>query len=212
MCTGVFAAPAAHAEVRTETGAAESAKTATARGGAAPPKNTDDGGGKKVTAQDVIDLALKQVGISENAYGGGTKFHEWYMSSPRARETLNRDGGRLQDYANAPWCAMFVSWLGSKLGIESTMGWDAYTVTHAAWFRDNGRWGTKNASPGAVVFFDWSGGKAISGIDHVGIVVKDNGDGTITTVEGNTGNGRVETRVRPKSVVVGYGYPEYADD
>ncbi|WP_240777869.1 hypothetical protein [Nonomuraea basaltis] len=34
--------------------------------------------------------------------------------------------------------------------------------------------------------------------------------GTISTIEGNTGNGKVEERVRPKSQVVGYGYPEYA--
>ena len=39
---------------------------------------------------------------------------------------------------------------------------------------------------------------------------KDNGDGTITTIEGNTGNGKVEERVRPTSQVAGYGYPEYA--
>jgi hypothetical protein len=33
-----------------------------------------------------------------------------------------------------------------------------------------------------VVFFSFSG----KGTEHVGIVVKDNGDGTVTTVEGNT--------------------------
>jgi hypothetical protein len=36
------------------------------------------------------------------------------------------------------------------------------------------------------------------------------GDGTITTVEGNTGNGKVEQRIRPTSQVVGYGYPQYS--
>ncbi|GGL57352.1 hypothetical protein [Planomonospora parontospora] len=36
------------------------------------------------------------------------------------------------------------------------------------------------------------------------------GDGTITTIEGNTGNGKVEQRIRPKNEVVGYGYPQYA--
>jgi hypothetical protein len=33
------------------------------------------------------------------------------------------------------------------------------------------------------VFFDFPGGEAV---DHVGIVVKDNLDGTVVTVEGNT--------------------------
>jgi hypothetical protein len=61
-----------------------------------------------------------------------------------------------------------------------------------------------------VVFYDWNGAKTTSAIDHVGLVKKDNGDGTITTIEGNTGNGKVEERVRPTSQVVGYGYPEFA--
>ncbi|WP_440067000.1 CHAP domain-containing protein [Streptosporangium sp. OZ121] len=165
----------------------------------------------KVSAAKVLDIASKQIGIRENSRGGGTKFHSWYMSSPRAKETLARDGGNtVYDYANAPWCAMFVSWVGEMAGIRPTMGWDAYTVAHAKWFKDNGHWGTI-PTPGAVVYFDWAGGKSIDGIDHVGFVKKDNGDGTITTIEGNTGNGDVEQRVRPVSQVVGYGYPVYSD-
>ncbi|MDP9862259.1 MULTISPECIES: CHAP domain-containing protein [Streptosporangium] len=163
----------------------------------------------KVTAAQVLNIAAKQVGVSENAQGGGTKFQSWYVSSVRAKETVARDGGNVRAYANAPWCAMFVSWVGEQAGIRPTMGWDAYTVAHAQWFKDNKHWGTV-AKPGAVVYFDWNGGKRISGIDHVGFVKKDNGDGTISTIEGNTGNGKVEQRVRPKSQVVGYGYPVYS--
>ncbi|WP_405085293.1 CHAP domain-containing protein [Microbispora sp. NBC_01389] len=162
----------------------------------------------KVGPQDVIKLAASQVGISENAAGGGTKFQEWYMTSPRALETLARDGGALGDYENAPWCDMFVSWVGQRLGIQPVMGADAYTVEHARWFAEHGRWG-RTPKPGAVVFFSWSGSKAIGDIKHVGFVVKDNGDGTIRTVEGNTGNGAVEARTRPAWQVAGYGYPVY---
>ncbi|MBB4915529.1 CHAP domain-containing protein [Streptosporangium saharense] len=163
----------------------------------------------KVSAQQILDIASRQIGVSENAQGGGTKFQSWYMSTERARETTARDGGRIQDYANAPWCAMFVSWVGEQAGIRPTMGWDAYTVTHAKWFKENGHWGTA-PKPGAVVYFDWQGSKDIDGIDHVGFVKQDNGNGTITTIEGNTGNGKVEQRVRPTSQVVGYGYPVYS--
>ncbi|MFC4111013.1 CHAP domain-containing protein [Nonomuraea zeae] len=162
-----------------------------------------------VTAQQVLDLARAQVGTSENAAGGGTKFQKWYVDSPRAAETVQRDGGSRQDYANAAWCSMFVSWVGEQSGARSQVGWDAYTVAHAKWFAANDRWGTE-AKPGAVVFFSWSGSKDLSAINHVGFVVKDNGDGTISTIEGNTGNGKVEQRVRPTSQVVGYGYPQYA--
>lgn len=164
---------------------------------------------RKVTAQQLLELAERQIGVREDHTGGGTKFQQWYVSSPRARQTAARDGGTVQDYADAPWCDMFVSWVGEQLGIRETVGWDAWTVKHAEWFRANGRWGTE-PTPGAVVFFDWSGGKSISGIDHVGFVVRDNGDGTITTIEGNA-DGVVAKLTRSVSTVAGYGYPEYAD-
>jgi hypothetical protein len=169
----------------------------------------DDKDKINVTAEEVLALARQQIGISENERGGGTKFQEWYAGSRRALETIARDGGKPSDYLNAPWCAMFVSWVGEQTGARPQVGWDAYTVTHAKWFRANNRWGTL-AKPGAVVFFAWNGSKSIEAIQHVGFVVRDNHDGTITTIEGNTGNGKVEERVRPKSQVVGYGYPEYA--
>ncbi|GAA5069953.1 cell wall-associated NlpC family hydrolase [Thermocatellispora tengchongensis] len=162
----------------------------------------------KVSAQTVLRIAESQLGISENAAGGGTPYHTWYMSSQRAKETAARDGGTINAYANAPWCAMFVSWVGEKAGITPSIGWDAYTVSWAKWFEANGHYGHV-AQPGAVVFFNWEGDRTISGIDHVGLVKKDNGDGTITTIEGNTGNGKVEERVRPVSHVAGYGYPAY---
>ena len=60
------------------------------------------------------------------------------------------------------------------------------------------------------MFFSWSGSKSIDAIDHVGMVIKDNHDGTIQTVEGNTNGGEVAARTRDTSTVVGYGYPAYA--
>ncbi|MBG0817680.1 CHAP domain-containing protein [Planomonospora sp. ID82291] len=162
----------------------------------------------RVSADEVLSIAASQIGVEEDDEGGGTRFHRWYMNSYRAAETVTRDGGAIRGYANAPWCAMFVSWVGERAGIRPVFGWDAYTVTYAQWFRANGHWGTA-AERGALVFFDWKRGDSLYGIDHVGLVEKDNGDGTITTIEGNTGNGKVERRVRPKAEVVGYGYPVY---
>ncbi|MEV4288048.1 CHAP domain-containing protein [Nonomuraea bangladeshensis] len=163
----------------------------------------------QVTADQVLSMARSQVGTSENAAGGGTPYQRWYADSKRAAETIARDGGTPAGYLNAPWCSMFVSWVGEKTGARPQIGWDAWTVAHAKWFKNNDRFGTV-AKPGAVVFFSWSGSKDLDAINHVGFVEKDNQDGTISTIEGNTGNGKVEERVRPKSQVVGYGYPEYA--
>ncbi|QXJ25992.1 CHAP domain-containing protein [Actinomadura graeca] len=161
----------------------------------------------RVKPSEVIKMAESQVGIREGK-NGRTKYHKWYMSTPHAAETARRDGGAVADYDGAQWCNMFVSWVGAQVGAKD-MGWDAYTVQHATWFKKEDRWGTK-ARPGAVVFFDWKDGRSggIGGIQHVGLVVKDNGDGTIDTVEGNTGNA-VKRKVRKTSQVVGYGYPDY---
>ncbi|MGK5557173.1 CHAP domain-containing protein [Actinomadura kijaniata] len=162
---------------------------------------------KRPTAADAIKIAESQVGIRENG-AGETKFQDWYKKTERAKETVRRDGGSLDGYTDAQWCAMFVSWVGDQLGFSDQMGIDAWTVAHANWFKDRGRWGTE-ARPGAVVFFSWQGGKSIDDIVHVGMVIKDNGDGTVKTVEGNTGNA-VQIKTRNKSQIVGYGYPDYA--
>jgi hypothetical protein len=159
------------------------------------------------SANDALKLAISQVGVTEDANGGGTKFQKWFMSSPWAERGVQRDGGSVGDYANANWCDMFVSWVGDQLGVKG-MGADAFTRTHAQWFKDQGRWG-HTPTPGAVVFFSWSGSDSIDDIDHVGMVIKDNHDGTIQTVEGNTDNA-VKIRTRNTSAVVGYGYPQYA--
>ncbi|WP_230421325.1 CHAP domain-containing protein [Actinomadura soli] len=181
--------------------AAVSAAEARAQGFKVPPR--------AVKPSEVIKLAEKQVGISEGK-GGMTKFHKWYVSTPHAAETAQRDGGfSVNDYKGAQWCNMFVSWLGAQTGVKN-MGWDAYTVQHATWFKKTDRWG-KAAKPGAVVFFDWDKGSrgSIGDIDHVGLVVKDNGNGTVKTIEGNTENA-VNKKTRDKSEIVGYGYPDYA--
>ncbi|WP_019630882.1 CHAP domain-containing protein [Actinomadura atramentaria] len=164
-------------------------------------------GGDRPTAQELLKVAESQVGVHEDG-GGETKFQDWYMSTDRAKETVRRDGGSISGYKDASWCSMFVSWVGNKVGFSDQVGQDAWTIAHAEWFKDEGRWGTK-PKPGAVVFFSWDGGKSLDSIEHVGFVVKDNGDGTVETVEGNTSNA-VKMRTRDTDQIVGYGYPDYA--
>jgi len=129
------------------------------------------------------------------------------MASPFAEEDARRDGASIDDYADAAWCDIFISWVGQQLGVKG-MGADAFTPKHARWFQKQGRWGT-TPRPGAIVFYAWNGG-GIDGIDHVGMVIKDNHNGTIQTVEGNTDDA-VRVRTRDTSSVVGYGYPQYAN-
>ena len=43
-----------------------------------------------------------------------------------------------------------------------------------------------SGEPGDLVIFDWNCGNGVAERDHVGFMVKDNKNGTITTYEGNT--------------------------
>ncbi|GAA4605151.1 hypothetical protein GCM10023195_17810 [Actinoallomurus liliacearum] len=175
------------------------------RGLDADPRGSDKGRRQVPTAAEALKVALSQVGTTEDA-AGGSKFNQWFMASSYAKLGVARDGGSISDYADASWCDMFVTWVGAQAGVKG-LGGDAFTPAHAQWFHDQGRWGSA-PKPGAVVFFSWNGGKDIDSIDHVGLVIKDNGDGTIQTVEGNTDDA-VKVRTRSKDSVVGYGYPEY---
>jgi peptidoglycan hydrolase-like protein with peptidoglycan-binding domain len=110
------------------------------------------------------------------------------------------------------WCDMAVSYAAAHSGnLSACMGKYAYTVAHAQAFKNAGRWhyGLGGIRPGDIVFYDWSGGGSISGIDHVGVVEAVHSNGTITTLEGNTSN-IFARRVR-KACVVGYGRPAYGD-
>jgi surface antigen len=172
------------------------------------PKRAPSRPQRLVKAQDVIGLAEKQVGIAENnGRGGGTKFQDWYTNSEFAEQTAARDGATPGVYKDAAWCAMFITWLGDNFNFNEQIGGDAYTVTMAKWFEDHGRWGDK-PKPGAVVFFDWAGGRSISGIDHVGLVKSVNADGTINTIEGNISDAVVK-KTRTMDTIAGFGYPNY---
>ncbi|MBA9006677.1 MULTISPECIES: CHAP domain-containing protein [Thermomonospora] len=163
---------------------------------------------KKATAEDVIKIAKSQVGIGEDS-AGKSKYGEWFATTDRAVQTVKRDGGsNPKVYEDAAWCAMFLAWVADKTGDKDVLGADPYTVTYAGSFEDQGRWGTK-AKPGAIVFFDWDGGKSIGGIDHVGLVTEVLDNGKVKTVEGNISN-QVVSKVRTPDTIVGYGYPEYA--
>jgi hypothetical protein len=190
-------------------GPAEAAqkKTETVRddAGESDEKAAEDSAKGPASADEFVEKARSQVGIREDG-SGKTKFQEWYAKTDRAAETVERDGGSRSSYLNAAWCDMFVSWTAEETGMEETVGQDAWTIAHAKWFKDQGRWGT-TPKKGAIVFFNWQGEKGLDDIVHVGIVDEVE-DGTVKTIEGNTGNAVLE-REREASQIVGYGYPEF---
>jgi hypothetical protein len=85
-----------------------------------------------------------------------------------------------------PWCGSFVNWCANQVGLKIPNC--VYTPAGAAAFIKKDQWEKAEEAvplPGDIVFFDFPG-DGIDRISHVGIVVKDNGDGTVTCIEGNT--------------------------
>lgn len=124
------------------------------------------------------------------------------------------------------WCGYFVMWCAKQVGLKIPNC--IYTPAGVSGFQGKGQWSnaaTAKPAPGDIVFFDFPNGEKI---DHVGIVVKDNGDGTIITIEGNTvaegktgsqsNGGEVAKRVRAYRAnnkrklpvfIAGFGHPKF---
>lgn len=150
-------------------------------------------------ASQVLAAALGYKGTVEDPYGSNrTPF------------------GASYGWNGVPWCDIFIAEIGKQVsGSYDLLGKFAWTPSHAQWFAKDGRFGSE-PRPGALVFFDWSGGKSIGGIDHVGIVIRPNAHGGCDTIEGNASiDGHpdgVWLHARGPEFIVGYGYPDYQDD
>lgn len=148
-----------------------------------------------------------------------------YIEGPKNNETKY---GKFTKANFQPWCGSFVMWCASevKLNIPNCV----YTPAGAAGFQGKGLWlnaATSKPKPGYIAFFDFPGGERV---DHVGIVLQDNGDGTCITIEGNTspekkargsqtngGEVCIRTRAYAKNkkglaiTIVGFGTPKFKD-
>ena len=117
------------------------------------------------TAERLVEIATAEVGYIEEAVPENkTKYQK----------------------ANQPWCGAFVNWCGKKAGVEIPN--TVYTPTGADAFKKMKRWQegeTAQPQAGDIVYFDFPS-DGVDRISHVGIVVKDNQDGTVTCIEGNT--------------------------
>jgi hypothetical protein len=129
-----------------------------------------------------------------------------------------------------PWCGSFVMWCANQVGLKIPNV--VSTAAGAEKFKGIGAWSnaaTANPTVGDLVFFDFAEGG--NPIDHVGIVARNNGDGTVTTIEGNTSGdakksaserngGEVAQKVRAYRVdnkkklpvfIVGFGTPKFTE-
>ena len=102
-----------------------------------------------------------------------------YIEGPQDNET------KYQKPKQA-WCGAFVNWVAKQAEVKIPNC--TYTPAGATGFMDKKAWTLAEQAdpkPGDIVFFDFPG-DALDRISHVGIVITNNGDGTVTTIEGNT--------------------------
>lgn len=154
----------------------------------------------RCTPGKVISLAVSTLGYKESPPGTNKSLFGFWYGADRQ-----------------PWCASWVSWVFYHAGLPlpaTTPKGFAYCPYGVKWFKEKGRF-FNQPKVGDVVFFDFTPRR--DGIaDHVGIVEKVNSDGSVTTIEGNTSaggsqsnGGEVCRKVRPLSVVQGFGRPNY---
>lgn len=116
------------------------------------------------------------------------------------------------------WCAAYVCYVFNKAGASNLIPVkSANCGVLARGFYDKGQLVKSGYKAGDVVFFHWSNDSSSSvpgvyTLDHVGIIISNNGDGTYTTIEGNTGNsayGECLIRTRYASQISCAGRPKY---
>ncbi|RSM86336.1 CHAP domain-containing protein [Kibdelosporangium aridum] len=154
-----------------------------------PPKPKPRTGIRSLDNDKVVDKAREELrawleGNPSTNYGpdGSTKYGRWYGP---------------QD-PTVDWCARFVSWVYAQAGfplpdMQQDM-WDKhdtgfqYVPAGEKWAQKHGMWhdGTAGIQRGDIVTFDWPNGNNES--DHTGIVTDVKPDGSIETIEGNSGN------------------------
>ena len=156
------------------------------------------------SADKILSIARAQIGVKATNIKK-CKYNTWYY-------------GGVVSGSGFDWCETFVQWVFNEAGARSLL----YTKTancgaQARAFYDKGRLVTSGFKAGDVVFFHWDNSMSgyvpsVFSCDHVGIIERVNPDGTLTTIEGNTGsssNGEVMRRTRSLSVVSCAGRPDY---
>jgi peptidoglycan hydrolase-like protein with peptidoglycan-binding domain len=154
------------------------------------------------TAADVVRIASAEVGYREGP-------NNWNRYAPEVGHANNQ-----------AWCGSFTDWCVMKAGLTGEPS-SIWTPSGLQAYRKAGRAIDRNGpvQPGDLVYFDWQGGTGSQGVDHVGIVTGVRRDGQVETIEGNTSpsnagsqsnGGGVYRRVRPRSVIAGFGRPAYS--
>ncbi len=167
----------------------------------------------KGSLEAIIEVAKAEIGTIEGPKDNETKYGKWTGAN------------------FLPWCQSFVSWCAFTAGVKDFPK-TAATVAASDWFKKKDRWAdarNDDPTPGDWIYFDFPD-DGVNRISHVGLCIKNNGDGTIQVIEGNTSgtakgdqrNGGMcveKTRAyvknnKPKlmNAIVGWGRPVYSGE
>lgn len=131
-------------------------------------------------AGGVVKTAQGQVGITEEPAGSNDVIYNTEYYGHEVSETPDGKGG--YSTCTYPWCCAFVWWVFQKSGNGDAFYGGGKVASCSAvhtWARNNGCMITgKEAGYGDIVLFGSD--------EHIEIVVANNGDGTYTTIGGNT--------------------------
>ena len=169
----------------------------------------------KGTVARIVEVAKAELGTIEGPKDNETKYGKW-------------SGVNFQ-----PWCQSFVSWCAFTAGLDAkTYPKSASTVAAADFFKKKDRWAdarNDDPTPGDWIYFDFPD-DGVNRISHVGICIKNNGNGTIQVIEGNTSgtakgdqrNGGMcvektrayvkDNKLKLMNAVVGWGRPVYVGE
>jgi len=120
------------------------------------------------TAERLIEVAKAEIGTVEGPKDNETKYGAYTKANFQ------------------PWCGSFIMWCANEAGVKVPN--TVYTPGGAAAFKKKGSWidgDVADPEPGDIAYFDFPS-DGVDRISHVGIVIKDNEDGTVWCIEGNT--------------------------
>ena len=167
----------------------------------------------KGSLEAIIEVAKKEIGTIEGPKDNETKYGAWMKVNFQ------------------PWCQSFVSWCAMTAGVAKFPK-SASTVAASDEFKKQSRWAdarNDDPTPGDWIYFDFPD-DGVNRISHVGLCIKNNGDGTIQVIEGNTSgtakgdqrNGGMcvektrgyvkDNKKKLMNAVVGWGRPVYAGE
>lgn len=155
-----------------------------------------------ITANQLISVAKRLEGYRASAYSCTP--NNWFYG-------YNVGGG-------TAWCAATICYWFNQAGASNLIPVkSANCGVLARGFYDKGQLVKSGYKAGDVVFFHWSNDSSSSvpgvyTLDHVGLIISVNSNGTYTTIEGNTGNtayGECLIRTRYASQISCAGRPKY---